>query len=102
MARCDTGELVLLAENGLFIGPFPEATYANISVPLHDGDRLLLYTDGITEACLDGEEFGCERLGQFLLRSTGSDPAAILDRLFEQIATVSQQDDLTAVLIQIG
>lgn len=101
LARGDTGELVLLAENGLFIGPFPKATYANISVPLHSGDRLLLYTDGITDSGPDGEEFGSERLGHFLLSSTESDPAAILDRLFKQIATDSQQDDLTAVLIRI-
>jgi sigma-B regulation protein RsbU (phosphoserine phosphatase) len=102
LARSKTGDLLLLAENGLFIGPFPKATYANISVPFLAGDRLLLYTDGITEANHPaGEEFGRERLGQFLLRSNGSEPAAILDRLFDQIATGSQQDDLTAVLVYL-
>lgn len=102
LARGETGELVLLAENGLFIGPFPKAAYANISVPFHFGDRLLLYTDGITEANDPaGEEFGLERLGQFFLRSSGSDPAAILDRLFAQITTGNQQDDLTAVLVHL-
>lgn len=100
LARGETGDLVLLAENGLFIGPFPKATYANISVPFHIGDRLLLYTDGITEANdLGGEEFGQERLGQFLLRSNEREPATILDRLFDQITAGSQQDDLTAVLV---
>jgi phosphoserine phosphatase RsbU/P len=103
LARGETGELVLLAENGLFIGPFPHAAYANMSVPFHIGDRLLLYTDGITEANdSTGQEFGRERLGDFLLRSNGSEPAAILDRLFEQIKTSSQQDDLTAVLVHLG
>ncbi|MFZ0592040.1 MAG: PP2C family protein-serine/threonine phosphatase [Bryobacteraceae bacterium] len=102
LARGETGDLVLLAENGLFIGPFPKATYANISVPFHAGDRLLLYTDGITEANdPTGEEFGQERLGQFLLRSSESEPAAILDRLFDQITSGSQQDDLTAVLVHL-
>jgi serine phosphatase RsbU (regulator of sigma subunit) len=76
--------------------------YANVSVPFQIGDRLLLYTDGITEANdRTGEEFGRDRLGQFLLRSTESEPAAILDRLFEQITTGSQQDDLTAVLFHL-
>ena len=93
---------MLLAENGLFIGPFPKATYANISVPFHIGDRLLLYTDGITEANGPaGEEFGQARLGQFLLRSNESEPAATLDRLFDQITAGSQQDDLTAVLVHL-
>jgi sigma-B regulation protein RsbU (phosphoserine phosphatase) len=103
LSRGETGDLVLLAENGLFIGPFPKATYANISVAFDIGDRLLLYTDGITEANdKNGEEFGRERLGQFLLRSDESEPAAILDRLFDQITTGSQQDDLTAVLVHLG
>jgi sigma-B regulation protein RsbU (phosphoserine phosphatase) len=92
---------VLLAENGLFIGPFPKATYSNISVSFDAGDTLLLYTDGIIEATnAAGEEFGAQRLGQLLLSSTGKEPGAILDRLFEQITTGSQQDDLTAVLIR--
>ena len=63
---------------------------------------MLLYTDGITEATdASGEEFGREKLGQFLLRSKGSEPAAILARLFEQITTGSQQDDLTAILVHL-
>jgi phosphoserine phosphatase RsbU/P len=103
LVRGETGELVLLAENGLFIGPFPNATYANMCVPFDIGDRLLLYTDGITEANdLNGEEFGHDKLGQFLLRSNGSEPALTLDNLFEQITTGSQQDDLTAVLVHLG
>ena len=102
LARADTDELVLLSENGLFIGPFPNATYANSSVRFGRGDKLLLYTDGITEAAdASGEEFGRERLGQFLLRSNGTGPSATLARLFEQITTGSQQDDLTAILVQL-
>jgi phosphoserine phosphatase RsbU/P len=102
LARGETGELVLLNENGLFIGPFPNATYANVSVPFEIGDRLLLYTDGITEADHPaGGEFGCERLAQFLVTSVETEPAATLDRLFGQITATSQQDDLTAVLVHI-
>lgn len=102
LVRGETRELVLLAENGLFIGPFPKAAYTNISVPFHRGDRLFLYTDGITEANdADGQEFGRDRLGQFLLQLDENDPAATLDRLFEQITTGSQQDDLTAVLVYL-
>jgi sigma-B regulation protein RsbU (phosphoserine phosphatase) len=101
LVRREGGELMLLAENGLFIGPFPKATYANISVPFYTGDRLLLYTDGIIEADVAGEEFGRERLEQFLVHSKAADPATILDRLFEQIAASSQQDDLTAVLVHL-
>ena len=44
------GEVMQLAENGLFLGPFPTATYSNMTVPFESGDKLLLYTDGILEA----------------------------------------------------
>lgn len=102
LVRRENGELTLLAENGLFIGPFPNPTYANMSVPFRGGDRLFLYTDGITEASdSTGEEFGRERLGQFLIRSNENEPASTLDHLFQQITTSNQQDDLTAVLVHL-
>jgi phosphoserine phosphatase RsbU/P len=101
LTRSKTDELVLLAENGFFIGPFPKATYGNTSSPFGSGDRLLLYTDGITEASIHaGEEFGSERLGQFLLRASESEPSVTLDRLFKEVTKGAQQDDLTAVLVR--
>ena len=38
-----------VAENGLFLGKFPFATYSSVELPLNAGDRALLYTDGISE-----------------------------------------------------
>ena len=36
--KSGTGELVELAENGLFLGPFRSATYKNVRHPLETGD----------------------------------------------------------------
>jgi sigma-B regulation protein RsbU (phosphoserine phosphatase) len=95
-----------LAENGLMLGAFPFAQYANASVPLGAGDRLLLYTDGLVEASnARQEEFGAERL-----RSTldGGSAAQIVARVFESVGAWSgltngrsQEDDLTAVAISV-
>ena len=91
---------MFLDQNGLFLGPFPNATYENMTLPFRSGDRLFLYTDGITEARdLDGGEFGRERLRQFLVQSNGTEPKAALERLFERITAGNPQDDLTAVLV---
>ncbi len=99
--RRNAGDVVQLSENGLFIGPFPHATYSNISVPFQSGDKLLLYTDGITEAVAsDGQEFGRERLEHFLHVREALEPAEFVDQLFQTIATPPQQDDLTVVLVQ--
>lgn len=103
LLRSDTREVVQLSENGLFIGPFPNATYANIAVPFQQGDKLLLYTDGITEAAgPDGQEFGRERLEQLLLETRDLEPAVFVERLFGQIASPSPQDDLTVVLTKFA
>ena len=96
-------KVVQLSENGLFIGPFPNATYSNISVPFQSGDKLLLYTDGIIEACgPDGREFGRERLEHLLLDTEDLEPAEFVEELFQKISTPTQQDDLTVVLAQFG
>ncbi len=94
--------VVQLSENGLFIGPFPNAAYQNITVQFESGDKLLLYTDGITEATgPDGEEFGLQKLEQFLRDTEDLEPAEFVKQLFAKISTApQQQDDLTVVLTQ--
>lgn len=66
-------------------------------------DRLLLYTDGITEARNDqGDFFGLERLTEILL-TKDSDHQQFLDQLFESLrvfgADDSPADDCTAIVI---
>jgi sigma-B regulation protein RsbU (phosphoserine phosphatase) len=97
LLRKNGGEIVQLAENGLFIGPFPNATYSNISVPFQSGDRLLLYTDGIIEATAsDGQEFGRENLESFLRNTQAAEPTALVAELFQRISSSNQQDRLPA------
>ena len=57
------GEVEELQNGGAVIGVFPEWKYEDSIVQLKAGDRLLLFTDGITEASAPGgEEFGESRL----------------------------------------
>jgi sigma-B regulation protein RsbU (phosphoserine phosphatase)/two-component system sensor histidine kinase ChiS len=101
--RKNIGAVVELAENGLFIGPFPQATYSNMSVPFQSGDKLLLYTDGILEATgPDGQEFGQRNVENLLIEMGGLEPAEFIEELFKRIATPAQQDDLTTVLTHFG
>jgi sigma-B regulation protein RsbU (phosphoserine phosphatase) len=100
LVRREEGDAVFLDQNGLFLGPFPNAAYENMAIPFRRGDRLFLYTDGITEAHDSaGEEFDRERLRQLLVHLNGTEPNSTLDRLFKEIATGNPQDDLTAVLV---
>jgi phosphoserine phosphatase RsbU/P len=74
-------EAVAEEETQLPLGVDPDITYAQCTVPFGPGDRLVLYTDGITEAMNDGDElYGRERL----LKQVGARPDAV-DALGRQI-----------------
>jgi serine phosphatase RsbU (regulator of sigma subunit) len=73
---------------------------------LEPGDRLLLYTDGITEArSPDGEFFGEQRLADFISAATAAgDPAPeTVRRLMRRVLTHQAdqlQDDASIVLLE--
>lgn len=94
-----------LDSGGPVIGVFPTARYEMGSVPLHRGDLLTLYTDGVTEALnLMGEEFGETRLCQHILAKRWKSLDELLEQLHQSVKTFTQgeaQDDLTLVLASI-
>ena len=67
LRRHRTGETVELREGGLPLGLFADATYPTVPVSFEPGDRLLLYTDGLSEARnRSGAWFGDGELQAFL------------------------------------
>ena len=59
--------LQALGEGGAPVGILPRAEYDSIQIQLHLGDRLVLYSDGVTE-CTNpaGDLFGEQRLQDYL------------------------------------
>ena len=52
-----------IVNGGLPVGIIADATYESVPLKYNSGDRLFLYSDGITECeSPDGEMFGSERL----------------------------------------
>jgi len=72
---------------------------------LENGDLLLLYTDGLTEA-LDatGKEFGVERLRETLAENAGEGATQLLHRLSQSVITFAgnqpQHDDITLIALR--
>ncbi len=99
-----------IEQNGLFLGMFPEAEYASMEMPLHSGDRFVLYTDGLPESKnVSGEEFGIARCAQSLESRTQLPPAAFADDLLREIARWTarssgrmQDDDMTLVVLDFA
>ncbi|WP_240003392.1 PP2C family protein-serine/threonine phosphatase [Streptomyces cinnamoneus] len=73
---------------------------------LEPGDRVLLYTDGVTEARSEGGmEFGLDRFTDFIIRSTasGQRPAEVLRLLIHAILDHERndlRDDATILLFE--
>jgi phosphoserine phosphatase RsbU/P len=62
LVRAD-GSVCNLSHGGMVLGIFPDTVYEQAEVPVGAGDRLIFYTDGITEARnAEGDEYGEERL----------------------------------------
>jgi hypothetical protein len=70
--KASTRQIVDLGEGGPVLGLFPKATYPTGDVRFEPGDRLIVYTDGLTDATnATGEWFGDRGLKAFVSSSEG-------------------------------
>jgi len=61
----EDGVQVRLQQGGLIVGAFEQSVYEQGEVALQPGDRLVMFTDGLSEAVdRNGEEFGEKRLAE--------------------------------------
>jgi sigma-B regulation protein RsbU (phosphoserine phosphatase) len=100
------GRVERLDCGGVVLGVFPNWAYEETQVNLYPGDRLLLFSDGITEAEDGaGEPFGEDRL-QWLARKNASlDAAQLRGRIMSEVsefAGESFQDDATLLVLAVN
>jgi sigma-B regulation protein RsbU (phosphoserine phosphatase) len=99
LLRAD-GSIARLSTGGTVLGAFEDAAFEEASVSVAPGDRLVLFTDGITEACgADDTEFGEERLLAVVQDGGAGDAAALVDRIFAAVSEFTAfQDDATVLV----
>lgn len=100
-----SGEIEKLEATAMPVGLVPGASFGIEQRRLEPGDRLVLYTDGVTEAQSDtGEFFGRKRLRE-AVQCAGSAPcrelhARIQQAVLDFTAGAEQADDLTLVVVE--
>ena len=101
------GERRLLETGGLLLGVAPEAIYEEGVLALEAGDRLVLYTDGVTEAAnARGEMVGEERLYGWLdemdlALDSKAVVESVLDRVRGFLGDAEAGDDITVAALRV-
>ncbi|MDH3227152.1 MAG: SpoIIE family protein phosphatase [Thermoleophilia bacterium] len=102
----EAGGIELLSHPGPPCGCLIDAEYRSFTSAFGPGDTLLLYTDGLTEARRDGEEFGHDRLVREAVKLNRSTPATLSRGLYASVRGWSrgQVDDDVAIAVvrQVG
>jgi len=97
------GSVGMLEQGGAVLGVFPAWTYEDSVIDLKAGDRLLLFTDGITEASdTNGQEFEETRIAAFAKANATLSASELDNRLLAQVTDFCGahfQDDATLLVI---
>jgi len=109
IVRSATGTVESLDTSGLFVGAMPEAneSYGEGEDKLLAGDRLFLFTDGLTEMRnAEGEEFGIDRFDA-LLAAQKEIPAdqvvsAVIKSIFDFAQGNKPSDDISILMVEVS
>ncbi len=109
LLRCNGSghNLLRLSEHGLGAGLTREARYAETRIPLHPGDLLVAFTDGVTESMnAGGADWGEDHLLQTLPAvaslSAKDVLGAVLSAAEAHAAGAPQHDDMTLVVMRVA
>ena len=100
----DGSDRRMLEATGVVLGMIEGMPFAEESAELRAGSRLMLYTDGISEAeNVKGEQFGVERLEAEISGPGQSEAAGALDAIIATVirfrGSAQQSDDMTMMLV---
>jgi sigma-B regulation protein RsbU (phosphoserine phosphatase) len=101
------GSVERLTQGGAVLGVFGDAAYEQGTIPVGSNDRLILFTDGITEARraaddLHENEFGEDRLIELAVRNRRCSAHALQTRLSDAVGSFTSgefQDDATLIVL---
>jgi phosphoserine phosphatase RsbU/P len=104
LVRAD-GSVEWLREGGPILGVLPHASFGASDARLMEGDTLVVYSDGLTEATGPQDaEFGDERLAETVVAHRAGSAqdvvTALQTRVAEWCGGTPQKDDLTVMVVK--
>ncbi|MCA0042124.1 PP2C family protein-serine/threonine phosphatase [Celeribacter litoreus] len=102
----NAGEFEFLGDGGLPIGLLPDAHFEEVRYKLEPGERVFVFSDGVTE-CPDGrgDILGDKGLIQLLQNSTDQTGKAFFDTFIWDLADATGErdfpDDISAILLEM-
>jgi sigma-B regulation protein RsbU (phosphoserine phosphatase) len=92
---------------GFPIGLFPDVTYEEFRAPLTPGDRIVFYSDGVTDTMNgDDETFGYARFLNLLLTRRDDDLETTVDAIRTSIIDWAKdgkpQDDVSVLVLELA
>ncbi|HEV2352302.1 MAG TPA: SpoIIE family protein phosphatase [Terriglobia bacterium] len=95
-----------LETGGTVLGLFADANYEQAGADLLPGDRLVMFTDGISEAAdMNGQEFGEERLIALMKERREASAADLRDAVMQEVTQFCRgdfADDATLLIVAVG
>ena len=105
--RSSTQNIEAIQSGGFMLGMMPDIDrfLEEKQLPLQSGDKILLYTDGVTEAeDQKGDRFGLERLKESFKKYSSEAAAELMqsikDEVYAFIGNHPQYDDITLVVLE--
>lgn len=92
---------------GPIVGLFDAATFEEETVTLQNGDWLIVFSDGVSEAMsASADEYGENRIVSVVERNKTLEPRQLLEALFADVREFTrgapQSDDITAMVLRYG
>lgn len=98
--------IVMLTAKGIALGVMPDISLEEQEIHLHEGETIVFYTDGITEAVNSQKElFGEKRLARLIQDNRNLTAKELIKRVEQEIVTFSegqpQFDDITLMVVKV-
>jgi sigma-B regulation protein RsbU (phosphoserine phosphatase) len=98
------GNVLRIESTGMPLGMFLDTEFSAMRVQLDAGDTLFLYTDGLSEASNEDDEYGVDRVITLVRRHASRQPGDLIAACLEDVRAFTKGspsfDDMTVLAVR--